>query len=124
MGGTPLRHPDAVSAAADSQRGTGFIGDVPGLWALARAPADAGAARVARVMAVARLSLPAEHVCGVPAAQRRSWRTESRTPLLIAAVAYVMALVSGNRLLSDPDTFFHIAIGRWIWAHGFVPAVD
>ena len=75
-------------------------------------------------MAVARLPLPAEHAWSVLAAQRRSWRTESRTPLLIAAVAYVTALVSGNRLLSDPDTFFHIAVGRWIWAHGFVPAVD
>ena len=75
-------------------------------------------------MAVARLPLPTEHAGAVLTAQRRSWRAESRTPLLIAATAYVIALVSGNRLLNDPDTFLHIAIGRWIWAHGFVPAVD
>ena len=31
---------------------------------------------------------------------------------------------SAPRLLSDPDSYSHIAVGRWILAHGGVPASD
>lgn len=52
--------------------------------------------------------------------------TQSLTvaPLGIAAVIYVALLWKGRALLNDPDSFFHVAAGRWIWAHGAVPAVD
>lgn len=53
-----------------------------------------------------------------------SWPIESDLPLLVGVFSYVLALGLGNRLLRDPDTFFHIAAGRWIWAHGAVPATD
>lgn len=45
-------------------------------------------------------------------------------PLGLAAVVYGLLLVMGERLLNDPDTYWHIAAGRWIWAHGAVPSVD
>ena len=45
-------------------------------------------------------------------------------PLGIAAVVYGLLLVAGERLLNDPDTYWHIATGRWIWAERAVPAVD
>jgi hypothetical protein len=44
-------------------------------------------------------------------------------PLLVALVAFVVELFSGSRLLSDPDTYWHIAVGRWILAHHAVPHV-
>ena len=31
---------------------------------------------------------------------------------------------SGRKLLNDPDSFSHIAVGRWIVAHGTVPTSD
>src|SRR5271168_3114869 len=39
-------------------------------------------------------------------------------------VLYAILLLSGERLLNDPDTYWHIAAGNWIWAHGAVPTVD
>jgi protein-S-isoprenylcysteine O-methyltransferase Ste14 len=42
----------------------------------------------------------------------------------VAAASYAIALALGSRLLADPDTFLHVAAGRWIWAHGVVPSVD
>jgi len=45
-------------------------------------------------------------------------------PWLVGAVVYVLLLTLGPRLLSDPDSYSHIAVGRWIMAHGAVPASD
>ncbi|HLJ20240.1 MAG TPA: hypothetical protein VKU84_08580 [Stellaceae bacterium] len=45
-------------------------------------------------------------------------------PLWLGAAAYALLLIVGERLLNDPDTYWHIATGRWIWAHRAVPAVD
>ncbi len=45
-------------------------------------------------------------------------------PLWLGAAIYALLLVVGERLLNDPDTFLHIATGRWIWAHRAVPATD
>lgn len=45
-------------------------------------------------------------------------------PLGLAAAIYGLLLAAGDRLLNDPDTFWHIAAGRWIWAHAAVPAAD
>ncbi len=45
-------------------------------------------------------------------------------PLWVGAAVYGLLLIVGERLLNDPDTYLHIATGRWIWAHGAVPAAD
>jgi hypothetical protein len=45
-------------------------------------------------------------------------------PWLAGAAVYVLLLALGPRLLNDPDTYSHIALGRWIWAHGAVPWSD
>jgi hypothetical protein len=45
-------------------------------------------------------------------------------PLAAAVVVYALLLLFGERLLNDPDTYWHIAAGRWTWAHGAVPATD
>jgi hypothetical protein len=45
-------------------------------------------------------------------------------PLLLAGAVYVLLLASGAKLLNDPDTYWHLAVGRWIVAHGAVPHSD
>ncbi|MEJ0013852.1 MAG: hypothetical protein WDM94_14840 [Bauldia sp.] len=40
-------------------------------------------------------------------------------PFLVAAALYVLLLLLGNSLLNDADTYWHIAAGNWILAHGF-----
>jgi hypothetical protein len=46
------------------------------------------------------------------------------SPLGFGAALYGLLLIAGERLLNDPDTYWHIAAGRWIWAHATVPAAD
>ena len=46
-------------------------------------------------------------------------------PLLIALVAALSVLGATKiDVLADPDTYLHIAAGRWMLAHGTVPTVD
>jgi hypothetical protein len=45
-------------------------------------------------------------------------------PWLVGAVVYALLLALGPRLLNDPDSYSHIAVGRWILAHGGVPSSD
>ena len=45
-------------------------------------------------------------------------------PWLAGAGVYVLQLALGARLLNDPDSYSHIAVGRWIMAHRAVPASD
>ena len=45
-------------------------------------------------------------------------------PVGLGAALYGLLLIVGERLLSDPDTYWHIASGRWIWAHAAVPTTD
>ena len=45
-------------------------------------------------------------------------------PFAVAVVAYGLLLLVGERLLNDPDTYWHIAAGRWIWASSAVPTAD
>ena len=51
-----------------------------------------------------------------------SWRQS--TPWLIGAGVYLLLILSAGRLLNDPDSYWHLAAGRWIVAHGAVPHVD
>ncbi|MET4291241.1 hypothetical protein ABIB06_002590 [Bradyrhizobium sp. LB8.2] len=45
-------------------------------------------------------------------------------PWLVGLGVYVLLLILGPRLLSDPDSYSHIEVGRWIIAHGSLPASD
>src|SRR5512139_597454 len=45
-------------------------------------------------------------------------------PWLVAAGIYFLLLVLGPRLLADPDTYSHIALGRWIMDHQALPDGD
>src|SRR6185312_11297273 len=45
-------------------------------------------------------------------------------PLIVAAAAFCRALAGGMALLNDPDTYLHIAAGRWMIAHGALPLSD
>jgi hypothetical protein len=45
-------------------------------------------------------------------------------PWLVGTGIYALLLTLGPRLLNDPDSYSHIAVGRWIMAHGTVPSSD
>src|SRR6516225_5977557 len=45
-------------------------------------------------------------------------------PLWVAVGTYTLFLVSGNRLLIDPDTMWQITVGQWIIDHRAVPETD
>jgi hypothetical protein len=49
---------------------------------------------------------------------------QSAMPWLVAVGVYALLTAVGPKLLSDPDTYSHIALGRWILEHGTVPATD
>lgn len=48
----------------------------------------------------------------------------SALPWLVSLGVYVVLLFLGQRLLGDPDSYSHIEVGRWIIAHGTLPASD
>ena len=45
-------------------------------------------------------------------------------PWLVAAGAYLLLLLLGDRLLNDPDSYWHLVVGRWIVANGTFPHAD
>jgi hypothetical protein len=45
-------------------------------------------------------------------------------PLWIALAVFARLLFQPLALLNDPDTYLHIAAGRWMWVHMAVPTVD
>ena len=45
-------------------------------------------------------------------------------PLLVGAVAFLGSLAVGHRLLSDPDTYWHITVGQWMLAQRAIPTQD
>jgi hypothetical protein len=45
-------------------------------------------------------------------------------PWLVAIGVYVLLIALGPRLLADPDTYSHVALGRWILDHRAVPTGD
>ncbi|MGA7309449.1 MAG: hypothetical protein WBX05_10905, partial [Pseudolabrys sp.] len=49
---------------------------------------------------------------------------QSAMPWVVAAGIYVLLIALAPRLLSDPDTYSHIALGRWILEHHAVPTTD
>ena len=44
--------------------------------------------------------------------------SQKSMPLWVGAAVYGLLLLVGPQLLNDPDTYSHIALGRWILAHG------
>ena len=54
----------------------------------------------------------------------KAFPARTSLPWLLPAGVYALLLMLGPRLLNDPDSFSHIAVGRWIMAHGAVPATD
>jgi hypothetical protein len=56
--------------------------------------------------------------------QRSALFSPASMPLWIGAAIYGLLLLLGPQLLNDPDTYSHIALGRWIIAHRAVPYVD
>ena len=71
-----------------------------------------------------KLSAPIDATSPALLASRKHWLTAEMIPLYVAVFVYVLMLCLGNRLLVDPDTYFHIAAGNWIWAHHSVPSKD
>ena len=49
---------------------------------------------------------------------------QSTMPWLVAVGVYVLLLTLGPKLLSDPDTYSHIALGRWILENRAIPTTD
>jgi hypothetical protein len=45
-------------------------------------------------------------------------------PLIVTLLALARALAQPGALLHDPDTYLHIAAGRWMLAHGALPLHD
>src|SRR5882757_1164610 len=50
--------------------------------------------------------------------------SQAAMPWLVAAGLYALLMLLGPRLLGDPDTYSHIAMGRWILEHRSVPTND
>ena len=45
-------------------------------------------------------------------------------PLAVAGVLYLVMLVSGDKLLNDPDSYWHIVVGQWMAEHRAFPTHD
>src|SRR6476646_6290083 len=45
-------------------------------------------------------------------------------PLAVGLVLYGVILFAGNRLLNDPDSYWHLVVGRWIVEHRAFPTAD
>lgn len=45
-------------------------------------------------------------------------------PFLGGAALYLVLLAVGQKLLNDPDSYWHLVVGRWIIDHGAVPHAD
>jgi hypothetical protein len=50
--------------------------------------------------------------------------SQAAMPWLVAAGVYALLMLLGPRLLGDPDTYSHIALGRWMLEHRSVPSGD
>ena len=60
-------------------------------------------------------------IASLPAAKSRFGVS---LPLLVALAAFVTVLANASGLLGDPDTYWHIVVGRWILTHHAVPHIN
>jgi hypothetical protein len=44
--------------------------------------------------------------------------------ILAGAVVYLVLLAAGDRLLNDPDIYWHVVVGQWIIEHAALPHTD
>ncbi len=51
-------------------------------------------------------------------------RLTPAVPLLVGLAAFARALFDRRSLLNDPDTYLHVAAGRWLLAHAALPSQD
>jgi hypothetical protein len=58
----------------------------------------------------------------VAGAAWRAWLPS--LPWIVGLLAMLRALAASTALLNDPDTYLHIAAGRWMLAHGALPSPD
>jgi len=56
--------------------------------------------------------------------EMRAWGISWPLLIWVAAVVGAIACKPPDDLLQDPDTYWHIAAGRWIMEHGSVPTAD
>lgn len=61
-------------------------------------------------------------LAGAP--EKGGYQPTSALPWGLGILAYAILVFAGNTLLRDPDTFWQIAMGRWIREHGRLPDVD
>jgi hypothetical protein len=54
----------------------------------------------------------------------RARSTQGMLPPYVGLGVYALLLIAGNRLLADPDTYWQITIGQWIFDHRAVPFSD
>src|SRR5260221_12583871 len=45
-------------------------------------------------------------------------------PLGVGVVLYSLILFAGNQLLNDPDSYWHLVVGRWMVEHRAFPTAD
>jgi hypothetical protein len=45
-------------------------------------------------------------------------------PFLVAGALYLVMLLAGDKLLNDPDSYWHLVLGRWIVDHAAFPHSD
>lgn len=55
---------------------------------------------------------------------KRPMAWEAALPWLVAGAVGVLLILLAPNLLNDPDSYSHVALGRWIIAHHTVPATD
>lgn len=73
------------------------------------------------------LIAPRQRVSGMSSISfERTYRTALHLPVWVlpALGTMLLLLVVGERLLNDPDTWWHIAVGDWILAHDAFPRTD
>src|SRR5581483_11962676 len=61
-------------------------------------------------------------VTGVP--NRTALPATALMPWLVAAGFYVVTLLVGEKLLTDPDSYWHLVVGNWIVGHRAFPVTD
>jgi len=59
-----------------------------------------------------------------PAVTGRITAAPAMLPVAVGLGLYAILLVAGNRLLNDPDSYWHIVVGRWIVEHRALPTAD
>ncbi len=79
--------------------------------------------RIGRAEGIAPIDLPGRLIRSAAVRPRSAWLLPS-WPLIVALLALVRALARPGALLHDPDTYLHIAAGRWMLAHGALPVHD